>query len=147
MNYPAYNPYSYPAFGPQGRSAGFSGGYGYPVPPMPPQNAPAPVSAPNTAGFVVQPVSSLEEARAVIADPFSAGVLMPDLSHGVIYLKRVNPQTGASDFGEFHAGVAEPAAVEFVPVSVFNSTVEKLREEIAASKRGKAVRRDDSTDE
>lgn len=146
MSYPTYMPYSYPAaFGPQSRPAAFSGGYGYPNQ-MPPQSAPAPVSAPATASFAVQPVGSLEEARAVIADPFSAGVLMPDLAHGVIYLKRVNPQTGASDFAEFRAGTVD-AEPEFVSFSVFNSTVEKLREEIAAGKKGKAVKRDDAADE
>lgn len=147
MSYPTFMPYSYPAaFGPQSRPAAFSQSYGYPNSQMQPQNAPAPVSAPAAAAFAVQPVGSLEEARAVIADPFSAGVLLPDLSHGVIYLKRVNPQTGASDFTEFRAGSAE-APPEFVTLPIFNSTVEKLREEIAATKKGKAVKRDDAADE
>ena len=147
MSYPTYMPYSYPgAFGPQSRPAPFSQPYAYPSPPPPTQSTPAPVSAPAAAAFAVQPVGSLEEARAVIADPFSAGVLLPDLSHGVIYLKRVNPQTGASDFTEFRAGSAE-AAPEFVTLPIFNSTVEKLREEIAATKKGKAVKRDDAADE
>lgn len=153
MNYP-YSPYGFNGgFGPQMRSGGFSAPMGYPSPPTAPQSAPASVSA-ASGGFVVQPVTSREEALAVIADPLSAGVLLPDLGHGVIYVKRFNANTGASDFGEFafvQPKAAEPvqAAPEFVSAEVFNNTVEKLRAEIAALRRptGKVVKRDDAADE
>lgn len=51
--------------------------------------------------FACHPVGSREEAVAAQTDYFSAGLVMPDLSHGMIYLKRFNQQTGASDFFEF----------------------------------------------
>ena len=142
--YYGYNPGFNPGFGAQMPSAGFSGAMGYPSPQMQPVSAPAPVSAPNAGGFNVQPVSSREEALAVIADPLSAGVLLPDLGHGVIYIKKFNPNTGASDFGEFAfvpPKAAEPAPAapqeELVTMNIFNSTVEKLRGEIAAMKGGR----------
>lgn len=53
------------------------------------------------AAFACHPVGSREEAIAAQTDYFSAGLVMPDLSHGAIYLKRFNQQTGASDFFEF----------------------------------------------
>ena len=53
--------------------------------------------------FACHPVGSREEAVAAQTDYFSAGLVMPDLSHGMIYLKRFNQQTGASDFFEFRA--------------------------------------------
>ena len=141
MNYPTYG-YT-PKFGPQMPSPGF---YGSPAP-APVYSSPPPTAAGNgpiSGGFGVQPVTSKEEALAVIADPMVAGVLMPDLSHGVIYVKRFNPQTGASDFGEFayvqskSAEKNATAAPELVTLDVFNSTVEKLREEIRSIKSGKA---------
>lgn len=118
MNYPAYgyNARFNAGFGPQMPSTGFSGAMGYPSPQMAPQNAPAPVSAPSAGGFHVQPVSSREEALAVIADPLSAGVLLPNLAHGVIYMKRFNPNTGASDFGEFALMQPQQAAPVEPPV-------------------------------
>lgn len=51
--------------------------------------------------FSCRPVTSREEAVAVQTDFFSMGTIMPDLAHGVIYLKRINQQTGAADFFEF----------------------------------------------
>lgn len=148
-----FNPALNPGFGPQTAYTGFSGAFG-PSPQMNPASAPAPVSAPTTAGFGVQPVSSREEALAVIADPLSAGVLLPDLGHGVVYMKRFNPNTGASDFAEFafvQPKAAEsapaPAQEELVTLSVFNSTVEKLRSEIAAMKGGGKSRKEAAPDE
>lgn len=148
MNYPyGYNARFTPGFGAQMPSTGFSGTLGYPSPQMQPQNAPAPVSAPSAGLFSVQPVSSREEALAVIADPLSAGVLLPDLGHGVIYVKKFNPNTGASDFGEFAFVPPKPAPVEtpvenpeWVARRDFEAAVEQLRSEIAALKRpsGKA---------
>ena len=141
MNYPSYNPYGFnPGFGAQGRPGAFSAPLGYPGPQMAPAAPPAPAQAQTAGGFMVQPVTGREEALAVIADPLSAGVLMPDLGHGVIYLKRFNTQTGASDFGEFafvqprQEGAAQNSEA-YVPLTTFNSTVEQLRTEIAAARR------------
>lgn len=101
MSYTPYQPYGYPpAYNPAG------------IPPQFNQNAPGwtqaqgAVSAPPTpngpqAGFLCRPVTSREEALAVQVDYFSPGTLMPDLGHGVVYLKRFNNSTGASDLFQF----------------------------------------------
>lgn len=69
----------------------------------PPTPAMAQVAAPaaQQSSFISRPVTSREEALAVQADFFSSGTLMPDLSHGIIYLKRINQQTGGAEFYEF----------------------------------------------
>lgn len=53
------------------------------------------------SGFICRPVTSREEALATPCDFMAAGVIMPDMAHGMIYLKRFNSQTGASDFADF----------------------------------------------
>ncbi len=68
-----------------------------PTPAMPQAASPAA----QQASFSCRPVTSREEAVAVQADFFSLGTIMPDLTHGVVYLKRLNQQTGAADFFEF----------------------------------------------
>lgn len=77
--YPQYNPY---------------GNYGT----YPQQTAPAALP---TTSFACRPVTSREEAVAAQVDFFGPGTLMPDLGHGVVYLKRFNQQTGACDLVEF----------------------------------------------
>ena len=145
MSYPTYIPYGstqQPAFAPQSRPAAFQP-QGYPVPANFSAVQPAPGFG-QGGGFSVQPVTTKEEALAVIADPFLAGVLMPDMAHGMIYLKRFNTQTGASDFIEFRAA-AEPALApepQYVSVEMFEKTVENLRSEFLSAKRGKGVRND-----
>lgn len=59
-------------------------------------------------GYACRPVTSREEALGVQVDFFGAGTLMPDLAHGVIYLKRFNQQTGSCDLIEFSARVEKP---------------------------------------
>ena len=67
-----------------------------------PQSAlpPQPITNPQPM-FNCRPVTSKEEAQAVQVDFFGPGTLMPDLAHGVVYLKRFNQQTGACDIYEF----------------------------------------------
>lgn len=149
MNYPAYGYNArFGGFPAQNQGVGaFYGPGGQMTQPMP-QNAPqAPQTAfPAACGFSVQPVTSREEALAVIADPLSSGVLLPDLGHGVIYVKRFNSNTGASDFGEFAFVQPKAAPVEtpvenpeWVARKDFEAAMEQLRSEIAALKRpGKA---------
>ena len=71
-------------------------GVNYQQPPQQPQ----PMQQQNS-GYSCRPVTCREEAVAAQVDFFAAGLVMPDLSHGIIYLKRFNPNTGASDFAEF----------------------------------------------
>lgn len=147
MNYPTYG-YN-PGFGAQRPAGAFWGGAA-PVPAYMPQSAPAPQSGQMAGNFVVQPVTSREEALAVIADPMSAGVLLPDLPHGVIYIKRFNPNTGTSDFGEF-AFVQPKAAVEtpvensdYLTRKEFEDALAQLRAELTPKgKRQKEVTADE----
>lgn len=74
--------------------AGLTGGSLYPQAPQQTQQSPS-------QGFVCRPVTSREEAVAVQVDVFGPGTVMPDLAHGMVYLKRFNQNTGASDFIEF----------------------------------------------
>lgn len=69
-----------------------------------PQQQAAPMQAQQpaqTSGYICRPVTCREEAVAAQVDYFSAGLVMLDLAHGVIYLKRFDPNTGASSFHEF----------------------------------------------
>lgn len=147
MNYFNYG-YS-PGFAPQ-RPAGAFYGAPAPVPVFQPASAPAPQSGQTAALFAVQPVTSREEAVAVIADPLSAGVLLPDLAHGVIYVKRFNPNTGASDFGEFQLVQPQAASVEksvdtpeYVTRKDFEDALAQLRAEMTP----RAKRKEAAADE
>ena len=113
MEYPYYPQYSYQR-------------------PMPVQQA--------TPSYVCKPVTSREEAVAASTDYFSLGVVMPDLGHGMVYLKRFNQQTGASDFFDFKLFTPEQApSVEYAT----KSDLEALRAELTPKKR----RRVDDDDE
>lgn len=98
MTYTPYQPYGYPpVYSPGGMA------------PQSIQNttgwAQSPVGVsvpqPQQGGFLCRPVTSREEALGVQVDYFSPGTLMPDLGHGVVYLKRFNNSTGASDLFQF----------------------------------------------
>lgn len=67
-------------------------------------------------------VTSREEALGVPAD-FQAPVVMPDLAHGVVYVKVLNQQTGAADFLEYRR--AEPQQAQN-PVSMLEERVNRL---------------------
>ena len=107
----------------------FYGGYQRPQP-MQQQIAP---------GYVCKPVTSREEAIATSTDYFSLGVVMPDIGHGMIYLKRFNQQTGASDFFDFKLFTPEKTpAVEYAT----KADLDALRAELTAKKR-RRVEEDD----
>jgi hypothetical protein len=130
-----------PAFAPQGRPVAFNapGWYGGPQMPL---SAPASPQAAPAPAYAVQPVTRKEEALAVIADPMSAGVLMPDLDHGRIYVKRFNPNTGTSDFAEFSLAAPQAAQesaeqkMEYVTMDEFKRVVEPLAKAVAALRGG-----------
>lgn len=106
---------------------------------MPQMPVQAPQSAPQTqtvnnppAAFNCRPVTSKEEAQAVQVDFFGPGTLMPDLGHGVVYLKRFNQQTGACDIFEFTAQqTKEPEPVRYATIDDLNA----LREELMSSRK------------
>lgn len=120
MDYPQY--YQQPPQQPQQQ---FYGGYQRPMQQV--QQAPP--------GYVCKPVTSREEAVATSTDYFSLGVVMPDLGHGMIYLKRFNQQTGSSDFFEFQRYIPEQA----VPVEyATKADLDALRAELTPKKKRRA---------
>lgn len=117
MDYPQY--YQQPPQQPQQQ---FYGGYQRPMQQV--QQAPP--------GYVCKPVTSREEAVATSTDYFSLGTVMPDLGHGMIYLKRFNQKTGSSDFLEFQRYIPEQAApVEYAT----KADLEALRAELTPKKK------------
>ena len=121
MYYPQY--YQQPPQQPQQQ---FYGGYQRPMQQV--QQAAPP-------GYVCKPVTSREEAVATSTDYFSLGVVMPDLGHGMIYLKRFNQQTGSSDFFEFQRYIPEQA----VPVEyATKADLDALRAELTPKKKRRA---------
>lgn len=70
-------------------------------------------------GYICRPVTCREEAVAAQVDYFSAGLVMPDFARGVIYVKRFNSNTGASDFGEFKYSPPQPETTGGVDTSQF----------------------------
>ena len=73
-------------------------------------------------GYNCRPVTSREEAVALQVDFFSMGTLMPDLAHNVVYLKRLNQQTGGSDFFTFALQQPkEPEKPEYVTREEFEA--------------------------
>ena len=104
-----------------------------------PQNTTQSAPAAQNQGFYVRPVTSREEAVASQVDFFGPGTIMPDLSHGVIYLKRFNPQNGASDFFAFT--VEQPK--EEAPVQyATKEDIDALRCEIEQLKSRKVKKND-----
>ena len=145
MNYPYYNPY----FPPQPSQNGFTQLrpeqviQGYPQSQLMAQNAPQS----QVQGFQTRPVTSREEAVAVQVDFLGPGTIMPDLGHGKIYLKKFNPNTGASDLFSFALEQADAPtdAVEYATkqdiaqvqqvVSGLASELEALRKPARGGKR------------
>lgn len=81
-------------------------------------------------GFSVRPVASREEAMAVQTDFFGPGILMPCLGQGVVFLKRFNQNTGASDLLEFvYAPPQQPRQeTDFVPMDLFRQLAGKVEQ-------------------
>ena len=120
------------------------GYYGAPQPFSPQSNMitpPAPTTAPTAQQtFSCRPVTSREEAVAVQADFFSPGTIMPDLAHGVVYLKRINQQTGAADFFEF---VYRQPEAEQKPDYVTRQEFEEFVKSIQPKKKAKEADHDE----
>ena len=70
-----------------------------------PMNGQQPVqqSAQDGGWLLGRPVSSREEFLAIPSDLYGRGIYCPDLRNGVIYYKRLNPETGESDIGEYYS--------------------------------------------
>lgn len=95
-------------------------------------------------GYLCRPVTSREEAVAAETSYFSPGTLMPDLAHEVIYLKRFNTSSGASDFLTFALKEDEPEIkVEYAStqeVLELRQVIEGLRTEIEGLKKAEPRR-------
>lgn len=132
----AYTPYSYQNYGVYNPTPSFIPQTYAPVAPSPQANTSG------QPGYLCRPVTSRLEAEAVQVDFLGPGTIMPDLAHGVIYLKRFNTNTGASDFLVFAAqNTPETEPVQYATIEDINS----LRVEIEALKKhGKAVKKNDA---
>lgn len=96
--------------------------------------------------YQARPVTSREEALGQQVDFFGAGVLMPDLAHGTIYLKRFNQNTGASDLYEFRlTEPAQPEEHQQNELEEIKAQIQQLQEEMERLKtsRTKVVKKND----
>lgn len=123
MSYPYDNPYGsqyrQPQYGQQPQQM-------YAQAPMPQQQA--------APAFTCKPVASREEALGTPTDYTSSGTVMPDLGHGIIYLKRFNPSTGTSEFYDFAYKPPEPPQKpqEYATVQMLDDAFKTLRGELDA---------------
>ena len=83
-------------------------------------------------GFTCRPVASREEALGVPSEFGGMGTLMPDLGHGMIYLKRFDQNTGLSQMLEF--AYQQPAQAVETPAAKYATLddIAALRAEIEA---------------
>ena len=118
-----YQPYQYPTALPQ-----------QPAQPMQPQPM-----------YQARPVTSREEALGQQVDFFGAGTLMPDLAHGVVYLKRFNQNTGGSDLFEFRLSKQEAQPEQPNELDEIRASIKKLEDEVAQirTSRAKVVKKND----
>lgn len=76
---------------------------------------------------IVRPVASVEEARAVQTDFSGALTIMPDLSHGFIYTKQLNLQTGCADFAAYSRVQDAPKVqTDYVPRGEFDELTRRF---------------------
>lgn len=131
--------------------------YGNPVPPQLPQERPMQqLQQMQAPGYNCRPVTSREEAVGAPTNYVGPGDVFVDIGHGMMYLKRFNPQTGTSDFLDF-ARVAPAAAApapapqpsqDYISAAAFNAVIKRLSDELddvraeldglQAKKKGKA---------
>ncbi len=107
-----------------------------------PMNGQQPVQQPTQeSGWLLgRPVSSREEFLAIPSDLYGRPTYCPDLRSGVIYCKRLNPDTCESYVQEFYSPAAwqqmqaqqaqQPVAPtqQYVPVEEYNKLVDRLNE-------------------
>lgn len=109
--------------------------YQYPTA-LPQQPAPQPMQP--QPMYQARPVTSREEALGQQVDFFGAGTLMPDLSHGVVYLKRFNQNTGGSDLFEFRLAQPEAQTEQPNELEEIRASIKRLEEELEKLKANKA---------
>lgn len=85
------------------------------------------VQTPQYPQHIVRPVASIEEARAVQTDFSGALTIMPDLSHGYIYTKQLNLQTGCADFAAYSRVQDAPKVqTDYVPRDEFDELTRRF---------------------
>lgn len=136
MAYPQpYNPYgSYnPGMAYQPQPVAYA-----PQPQQPTQQ----VAQSTQEAFICRPVTSREEALATPVD-YMRALILPDIGHGKVYLKRFNTQTGASDIFDFT--LSEPEQAKPAPQYATVDDLNALKEEIEKLKKpvGKGKKSDD----
>lgn len=126
--YPTYSPpYAAQPYAQPPRMGEAGQGYPQPMqsPPAPSQSQMSSFASSGGQSFGARPVTSREEALALQVDFLGPGTIMPDLSHGKIYLKRFNPSTGSCDFFTF---LLEQPEEKPAPPAVEYATREELRQ-------------------
>ena len=102
------------------------------------QPTPQPMQQPQQ-GLSGRMVASREEALGVPADFMGTPLFLPDLGHGVIYLKKFDPNTGTAPLYEFRiAKTEEQAPQEYAKISdlqALNDKVDNLSAEIEKLKK------------
>lgn len=113
--------------------------YGPTRPPMPTQaQTPVNYTTPPQNGFKAFPVASIDEAVASPTDFMGNVSIMTDFSHGYIYTKVLDPNTGSSIFRKYkdeeftESGI--PGAESPAPYDA-RAEIEALKGEVAALKK------------
>ena len=123
---------------------------------MQPVQAPTQPQQGNPPAFYCRPVASREEALGVPVDFMGSPMFFPDLAHGVIYLKKFNPNTGAADIAEFRVQPQQeqrPAEqTAFAPLDdllQLKDDLDNLKSEIERLKKpaGKVARKNESDEQ
>lgn len=134
--------YGYPAYG----------NYN-PIQPFAPRND----AQGNPPTFFCRPVASREEALGVPVDFMGSPMFFPDLAHGVIYLKKFNPNTGSADMLEFRVSAPQEQRpseqrATFAPLNdllQLKDDLDNLKTEVERLKKpaGKVVRKNESDEQ
>ena len=88
---------------------------------------------PQQGGIQARAVTGREEAVAATVFP-GTPVLFLDRTHGAVYYKAIDPQTGAAEFVDFAARPAQPVQSQSAPVPQYATIadIEAIRGEMAA---------------
>lgn len=149
--YPAYGNYNpIQPFAPRNDAQGYQQ-------PIQPVQAPTQPQQGNPPTFFCRPVASREEALGVPVDFMGSPMFFPDLAHGVIYLKKFNPNTGSADMLEFRVSAPQeqrPSEQQatFAPLNdllQLKDDLDNLKTEVERLKKpaGKVVRKNESDEQ
>lgn len=95
------------------------------------QPACQPAQQPPQNGLSGRMVTSREEALGVPVDFMGGLMIFPDVSHGAIYTKLFNSQTGQTDFAEYRRVARPEPKTEAPEAYALESDVQALRDKVA----------------